>query len=98
MIAFSFAVGFHGGLIMKSFRGSQLPKALDSLSANHHARFSKEPCGAEAGASMAAKETVVLALVYIGRPLAEESEVVNFRAPEFFFKSQAIYMGVKYRK
>ena len=47
---------------------------------------------------MAAKETVVLALVYIGCPLAEESEVVNFRTPEFFFKSQVIYMGVKYRK
>lgn len=61
--SYSSAVGFHGGLITKSFRGSQLPKAVDSLSANHHARFSKEPHGAEAGASLAAKETVALALV-----------------------------------
>lgn len=61
--SYSFAVGFHGGLITKSFRVLQLPKGLDYLSANHHARFSKESCGAEAGASLAAKETVALALV-----------------------------------
>ena len=61
--SYSFAVGFHGRLITKSFQGSQLPKALDYLSANHHARFSKESCGADAGASLAAKKTVALALV-----------------------------------